>query len=82
MGDEDLYQEIRRSVMALDYCSVSWLRRNYGLGFPKAGSIMDRLKKEGIVAELGQNATSSKGSKVLIHSLEELEGAPAPEETS
>ena len=82
MGDEDLYQEIRRSVMALDYCSVSWLRRNYGLGFPKAGSIMDRLKKEGIVAELGQNATSSKGSKVLIHSEEELEGAPAPEDPS
>ncbi len=82
MGDEDLYQEIRRSVMALDYCSVSWLRRNYGLGFPKAGSIMDRLKKEGIVAELGQNATSSKGSKVLVHSLEELEGSPAPEDPS
>ena len=70
--DNEFYEEVKQAVMILDYCSVSWLRRTYGIGFPKAGGIFDRLKKEGIVAS-GPSSTSAKGSKVLIHSNEELE---------
>ncbi len=72
--DNEFYEEVRAYVMTLDYCSVSALRRVYGIGFPKAGSIFDRLKKEGIVAS-GPTSTSAKGSKVLIHTEEELEAS-------
>lgn len=65
----DLYEQIREDVMASEYTSISRIQRTYGIGFPRAGRIMSKLQKEGIVSMSGD---SSKGSRVLVHSLEEL----------
>lgn len=66
-GDEEKYQFIKLAIMAREYCSISMIQREFEVGFPRAGKIMARLQKEGIVASPGDTANNSKGCRVLIH---------------
>lgn len=61
--EEELYDIIKEDLMTKEYCSISYIQRSYGVGFPKAGRLFARLQKEGVVAKSGD---SSRGCKVLI----------------
>ena len=63
VADDELYKMIRNDIVSKEYCSISYIQRSYGIGFPRAGRMFGRLQKEGVV-DLGGDA---KGSKVLIH---------------
>ncbi len=61
--EEELYDIIKQDLASKEYCSISYIQRSYGVGFPKAGRLFARLQREGIVAKQGD---SSHGCKVLV----------------
>lgn len=63
-SEEQQYQDIKSQVMRRETCSISFIQRSFGMGFPRAGRIFARLIKEGIVSDINDSA---KGNKVLIH---------------
>ncbi|MBQ7994872.1 MAG: DUF87 domain-containing protein [Bacilli bacterium] len=69
---EEKYRMIRDAVFGREYISKSRIQATYEVGFPRAGKIMDRLIKEGIVAPEPDTPSSAKGNRVLIHSMEEF----------
>lgn len=75
---EEKYLMIKEAVMAREYTSMSQIMRDYSVGFNRAGKIFARLQAEGIV-ESSDNPTSSKGSRVLVHNLDEMEDAGVPD---
>ena len=72
-SDEEKYQMIKAAIMTREYCSISQIQRDFSVGFTRGGKIMKRLQEEGIVAFDSGNSNSTKGSKVLVHSLEAAE---------
>lgn len=62
-NDEEQYQDIKEQIMHREYCSISFIQRNFAMGFSRAGKIFTRLVREGIVEEHGD----SKGCKVLVY---------------
>ena len=62
MEEEKLYELIKESIVERDYCSISYIQRTYGVGFPKAGRLMNKLINDGYVARSGD----ARGSKVLM----------------
>lgn len=72
-SDEEKYQMIKAAIMTREYCSISQIQRDFSVGFTRGGKIMKRLQEEGIVAFDSGNSNSTKGSKVLVHSLEATE---------
>ncbi|MBP5092283.1 MAG: hypothetical protein J6328_07020 [Bacilli bacterium] len=66
-ADEDKYEMIKEAIMAQEYTSISQIQRTFGVGFPRAGKIFNRLQAEGIVAAKSDSPSSSKGCRVLIH---------------
>ena len=67
MQEEQLYEVIKEDISDREYCSISFLTRSYGIGFPKAGRLFARLIREGYVAPQGD----ARGSKVLIHTVKQ-----------
>lgn len=65
---DSFYDEVKSSVMTMEYTSISRIQRQFGVGFPRAGKLISRLQKEGIVANAPDVAGSSKGFRVLVHS--------------
>ena len=66
-GSDDLMKKaIDFIVSNPDSCSISSLQRKLGMGFSKAGRLMDALEEQGIV---GPNE-GSKGRKVLLSKAE------------
>lgn len=65
---DSFYDEVKASVMTMEYTSISRIQRQFGVGFPRAGKLISRLQKEGIVANAPDVAGSSKGFRVLVHS--------------
>ena len=61
--DDNKYEEIFSYVSELKEISASHLQRKYGLGYPRAARLIDRLEEEGIVGP----ARGSKPREVLIH---------------
>lgn len=61
IAEEKLYEIIKEDIMHKQFCSISYIQRSYGVGFPKAGRLFGRLQKEGYV-ELNGDA---KGCKVI-----------------
>lgn len=76
-SNEEKYVYIRSAIMGRDTCSISMIQREFEVGFPRAGKILARLQKEGVVAPPSDSPNSSKGCRVLIHSEEELASALA-----
>ena len=70
----DFYEQVKHDVMQMDRTSISRIQRDYKIGFPRAGKIMNRLIQEGIVAQ-PDSQSSAKGSKVLVHSAPEGDGS-------
>ena len=70
----DFYEQVKHDVMQMDRTSISRIQRDYNIGFPRAGKIMNRLIQEGIVAQ-PDSQSSAKGSKVLVHSAPEGDGS-------
>ena len=66
-SDEEKYQMIKGVIMGQETTSISQVQRTFGVGFPKAGRIIARLQKEGIVALTSDAPGSSKGFRVLKH---------------
>ncbi len=64
-SDEDKYIQIRQDVMDRDYCSISFIQRSYGVGFPRAGKIFERLVAEGVISSSDEDG-SNKGRRVLL----------------
>ncbi len=64
-NDEDFYNTVKETVMVMDYVSMSFLTRTYGIGYPRAGKVFARLINDGIVDAVSE---ASKGSRVLVHS--------------
>ena len=63
IADDALYDVIKEDIKHEEYCSISKIQRNYGIGFPRAGRMFARLQDENLVAKSGD----AKGSKVLIY---------------
>lgn len=61
--EDQKYEEIFSYVSELKEVSASHLQRKYGLGYPRAARLIDRLEEEGIVGP----ARGSKPREVLIH---------------
>ena len=76
-SEDQLYVQIKSDLVHKEYCSISFIQRTYGVGFPKAGRMFARLVKDGIVAPTGD----AKGSKVLVHDLEQSEGVTSIDES-
>ena len=76
-SNEEKYVYIRSIIMTRDTCSISMIQRDFEVGFPRAGKILSRLQKEGVVAPPSDSPNSSKGCRVIIHSEEELQAALA-----
>lgn len=72
-NNQNFYEQVRDIVMSQEFTSISRIQREFAVGFPRAGKIFAQLQNEGIVAR----ESSSKGSKVLIHSLDELKNEDA-----
>ena len=68
MAEEQLYELIKEQIVERDYCSISYIQRTYGVGFPKAGRLFNKLINDGYVARGGGDA---RGSKVLIREKQE-----------
>ncbi len=60
--EEQLYEQIKSDLTSKEYCSISYIQRTYGVGFPKAGRLFAKLQAQGLVARQGD----SRGNKVLI----------------
>ena len=65
-GDRDpLYDEIKRYVITSGTASTSNIQRKYGLGYNRAGRIMDQLEQDGIVGP----SHGGKARDVLVNQL-------------
>lgn len=62
-------KEIARFIMEEQIGSTSMIQRKFGIGFNRAGMIMDQLEQLGVVGE----ALGSKPREVLIANTEELD---------
>ena len=62
LSEEQLYETIKSDIQSKEYCSISYIQRTYGVGFPKAGRLFNKLVKDGLVANKGD----ARGCKVLI----------------
>lgn len=61
--EDQKYAEISRYISSeLKEVSASYLQRKYGLGYPRAARLMDRLEEEGVVGP----AQGAKPRKVLV----------------
>ena len=76
-SEDQLYNQIKSDLAHKEYCSISFIQRTYGVGFPKAGRLFAKLQKEGIVA-IGGDA---RGSKVLVHDMAQSEGVTSIDES-
>ncbi len=61
--EDQKYEEIFSYVSDLKEVSASHLQRKYGLGYPRAARLIDRLENEGVVGP----ARGSKPREVLVH---------------
>ena len=71
-SNEEKYLYIRSIIMTRETCSISMIQREFEVGFPRAGKILARLQKEGIVAPATDSPNSSKGCRVIVHSEDEI----------
>ena len=70
MGDlDERFEEAARLVVSYGQASTSDLQRRLGMGYAKAGRVMDQLEASGIVGP--QNGARKR--EVLISSVSELE---------
>lgn len=65
-SEDELYEQIKEDVTSLEFCSISYIQRTYGVGFPKAGRLFNKLLKDGYVS----HDHDARGSKVLIRAPE------------
>ncbi len=68
------FEEAAKLVVTYQKGSTSDLQRRLGVGYPKAGMIMDQLQAAGVVGP----QEGSKPREVLVSSLEELDAVLAP----
>ena len=61
--EDQTYKDIFAYVSELKEVSASLLQRKYGLGYPRAARLIDRLEEEGIIGP----AKGSKPREVLAH---------------
>ena len=62
-SEEQLYEIIKSDIVTKQFCSISYIQRTYGVGFPKAGRLFNKLLKDGYVS----SDHDARGSRVLIH---------------
>ncbi len=62
-SEEQLYEIIKSDIVSKQFCSISYIQRTYGVGFPKAGRLFNKLLKDGYVSA----DHDARGSRVLIH---------------
>lgn len=67
-GNDSMYEEIKRLVIAEQKASTSYLQRKFGIGYQKAARYVDMLEEDGIVGP----ENGSKPREVLITSEEDL----------
>jgi S-DNA-T family DNA segregation ATPase FtsK/SpoIIIE len=60
--DDDLYEEVKQTVIATRKASTSFLQRKFGIGYSRAAKLIDTLEEKGVVGP-GQG---SKPREVLI----------------
>lgn len=68
----DFYDSVVEQVLMEEYTSISKIQRQFSVGFPRAGKLFAQLQNEGIVASAPESASSSKGCKVLVHTMDEV----------
>ena len=73
-SDDELIKRAMRIAISTNNLSISGMQRKLGIGFPKAGKLMDTLVEKGYISE----AIDSKTRKVLMtkEQFEEIFGEP------
>ena len=66
---DSLFEDAANTVVETQYGSTSTLQRHYGIGYNRAGKIMDQLERAGIVGAFN----GSKPRQVLVKSKVELD---------
>lgn len=62
MGRDEMFDEVARAVVAAGQGSTSWIQRNYGFGYNRAGKLMDQMCAAGIVGPVN----GSKPRAILV----------------
>lgn len=65
---DDNFEEAARLVVSIQKASVSDLQRKLGMGFARAGKVMDQLEAAGIVGP----SLGSRSREVLVKDFAEL----------
>ena len=71
LAENEIYKLVASDMIERGFISISYIQRNYGVGFPRAGRIFARLQKDGLVAN---EPSSQKGCEVLIKSVSQIPG--------
>ena len=71
---DSMFEEAARMIVTSQKGSTSDLQRRLGMGYARAGRVMDQLEAAGIVGP----QEGSKPRQVLVSTIEELEGIIAP----
>ncbi|HEX7963568.1 MAG TPA: DNA translocase FtsK 4TM domain-containing protein [Candidatus Saccharimonadales bacterium] len=76
-SDDDMFKDAVRCVIEGRKASTSLLQRRLRIGYGRAARLIEEMEEQGIVGP----ADGARPREVLVSSLDEVFGAPAPAET-
>jgi len=76
-SDDDMFKDAVRVVIESRKASTSLLQRKLRIGYGRAARLMEEMEEQGIIGQ----ADGSRPREVLVHSLDDVFGGAAPEQS-